>query len=98
MNLISHTGPSSSKKGNINCHFSTVLETAGKDTFKKNNLHDNQIGWTVNSVENMTQIITALAKDGCESYSGRTNNCEHVATYIRYGTFYSEQVCDSSNF
>ncbi|KAJ8376967.1 hypothetical protein SKAU_G00075470 [Synaphobranchus kaupii] len=40
----------------------------------------------------MTKIMEKLANDGCGTYTPWSNNCEHVATYVRYGVHDSKQV------
>ena len=42
------------------------------------------------------QIIERI-QERCKHYNVLSNNCEHLATYVRYGVKVSLQVCDLFN-
>ncbi|CAK6967822.1 phospholipase A and acyltransferase 1-like [Scomber scombrus] len=41
--------------------------------------------------EVITERINNVTRDGCGGYNPLTNNCEHLATYVRYGHKISRQ-------
>lgn len=44
-----------------------------------------------------TRIKEMLNQDNCKKYNLLSNNCEHLATYVRYGEMTSKQVCGLFN-
>lgn len=71
-----------------NCIFDK-LNTAEKHI--KENYLDKLEGFKAGSEDQIAERIKE--KHGkCETYDPRANNCEHLATYVRYGVSISLQV------
>ncbi|KAK2909768.1 hypothetical protein Q8A73_007483 [Channa argus] len=56
----------------------------GMNVEKKDNYLDGFANFTVGSEDQIIERITETHKN-CSQYEPRSNNCEHLATYIRYG-------------
>uniref|UniRef100_A0A4W6DL64 LRAT domain-containing protein n=1 Tax=Lates calcarifer TaxID=8187 RepID=A0A4W6DL64_LATCA len=74
----------------ITCTFDELKETTGK----VDNYFDG--GLTMGTQEEIKARIQA-ARTHCGLYNLFTNNCEHLATFVRYGEKFSLQVCGILN-
>uniref|UniRef100_A0A3Q4MP37 LRAT domain-containing protein n=1 Tax=Neolamprologus brichardi TaxID=32507 RepID=A0A3Q4MP37_NEOBR len=61
----------------------------------KENYLDNKL--TPSSRDDIIKHIELMkAEENCGKYNLLNNNCEHLATYVRYGQAYLNQVCDNN--
>ncbi|KAF3692362.1 hypothetical protein EXN66_Car008038 [Channa argus] len=75
----------------------------GMNVEKKDNYLDGFANFTVGSEDQIIERITETHKN-CSQYEPRSNNCEHLATYIRYGEklslqtgMFAERYCRNPN-
>ncbi|KAF3698366.1 hypothetical protein EXN66_Car014047 [Channa argus] len=83
-NIFHRTGQS---KDDANCIFGKFDDTKPRPV--KNYLDDKK-GITVG---NHAEILSRIKEkhNNCEDYNSFTDNCEHLATYVRYGEKHSQQ-------
>lgn len=89
MNLFILPG---NKLGNLklsDCQFGIMGSVKGK--WKKNNYLDGREGWKALSKEEIIDNMVTLHKK-CKWWDPFRNNCEHIATLVRYGKKSFEQV------
>lgn len=72
-----------------NCIFSK--QNMKERNLIKDNYLDNVTGFDVGSKDRIKERIIEKYKD-CGKYGPKKNNCEHLATYVRYGKRISLQV------
>lgn len=81
------------------CQFgklSEVSKASNGQNHKENYLDGTKRFFTNHNV--ILQRIKQMMKEKlCKAYSLFTNNCEHLATYVRYGKEMSQQVCNRIN-
>ncbi|CAB1326699.1 unnamed protein product [Coregonus sp. 'balchen'] len=70
---------------NADCVFAKLEVVTDGSTHEQHNYRDAP-GFKKRKVEDMIQDIIALHKKCRGSYSVNSNNCEHLATFIRYGS------------
>lgn len=74
---------------NRRCEFTQL--TGDEGTHKKDNYLDNDTNIKVRSDEEIIEVIDKLYRN-CGEYDKLKSNCEHLATFIRYGVKISKQV------
>ncbi|KAK0136059.1 Phospholipid-metabolizing enzyme A-C1 [Merluccius polli] len=88
-NIFEHKRPSLFSKLNVTgCVFNELNTT---EKYKKHNYLDGIGSYVVGTPEEMKKRIIEQHKT-CPTYYLFSNNCEHLATYIRYGTGISVQM------
>uniref|UniRef100_A0A3B4XH56 LRAT domain-containing protein n=1 Tax=Seriola lalandi dorsalis TaxID=1841481 RepID=A0A3B4XH56_SERLL len=80
------TGPT---KSTSNCGFGVL----GNEIGTKENYLDDNFTTELNRSDFHDRIISRITekKNNCRPYKVRSNNCEHLATYVRYGERFSQQ-------
>uniref|UniRef100_A0A671VGI3 LRAT domain-containing protein n=1 Tax=Sparus aurata TaxID=8175 RepID=A0A671VGI3_SPAAU len=94
--IFHRTGTSLCKR--YTCEFGKLNKTRGKSNDKKRNYLDNDKEYPA---ENRTPVKIRERieekNEECRKYKVFTNNCEHLATYVRYGIGRSLQVSGRLN-
>ncbi|XP_076015679.1 phospholipase A and acyltransferase 3-like isoform X4 [Genypterus blacodes] len=90
---LSHPGPSqmmSDMEGGVRRE--SLKHVVGNDTWKVNNSRDDR-----DTPHPPAKIVeTALSREGKVTYNLTSNNCEHFANEVRYGTAESQQVVEAA--
>ncbi|XP_025091124.1 HRAS-like suppressor 3 [Pomacea canaliculata] len=86
--LVIHKGHITNGKKGSEVRIQSLHKFAGKGKIVKNNSLDKKM----RPFHPETILTRALSKIGDDSYNIFTNNCEHFATWCRYGIPVSEQV------
>lgn len=74
------------------CTFDKIRKIKGNFQEKESNFLDKQKGFKVGEKKDIEKRIKE-ALNNCPKYDLTSSNCEHLATYVRYGERLSLQVC-----
>ena len=84
------------KEKRYTCEFGKLNETRGKSNDEKMNYLDDEIPAANRTTDKIKERIKEKNEE-CRKYKLITNNCEHLATYVRYGESVSLQVSGRLN-
>uniref|UniRef100_A0A673A1P2 LRAT domain-containing protein n=1 Tax=Sphaeramia orbicularis TaxID=375764 RepID=A0A673A1P2_9TELE len=91
------TGPARNLKLSI-CTFGKMSEMEAGEPAIVFNFLDSE-GYTPGTKQEIRdRIINNLNQENCERWNPAKNNCEHLATYVRYGEKVSLQICQDLKF
>ncbi|KAL7393918.1 hypothetical protein ABVT39_017864 [Epinephelus coioides] len=75
----------------ITCKFGKLSKTEGHSGHKVENYFDGIGNFTVGADDELKERIKS-ASDNCVKYKAFANNCEHLATWVRYNEAHSIQT------
>ena len=78
------------------CEFDKLNETRWNSVDKEKNYLDFEVPAGNRTTDKIKERIKEMEKE-CGKYTYLFNNCEHLATYVRYGRRLSEQVSGRLN-
>ncbi|XP_078027450.1 uncharacterized protein LOC144464461 [Epinephelus lanceolatus] len=81
---------SGAKKDNVTCKFGKLSETEGHPGHKVENYFDGVGNFTKGTDDELKERIKS-ANNNCRDYRLFANNCEHLATWVRYNEAHSIQ-------